>query len=129
MKLEISRAAFVRGAFAAAFVAAGAFAATGASAETRVTYKSAKSTSSYYQMGVQIAEGMKAGSGGDIIVKANGEELGSMEDLIRIINDSEVGEEINLEVMRDGETREVTVTLGERPDATTEQAAQTQSGQ
>ena len=28
-------------------------------AETRVTYKSAKSTSSYYQMGVQIAEAMK----------------------------------------------------------------------
>ncbi|MCB0856764.1 MAG: trypsin-like peptidase domain-containing protein [Solirubrobacterales bacterium] len=73
--------------------------------------------------------GQQVLTGGDIIVKANGEELGSMEDLIRIINDSEVGEEINLEVMRDGETREVTVTLGERPDATTEQAAQTQSGQ
>ena len=32
-----------------------------AMSETRVTYKSAKSTSSYYQMAVQIAEGMKAG--------------------------------------------------------------------
>ena len=31
-------------------------------AETRVTYKSAKSTSSYYQMGVQIAEAMKQAS-------------------------------------------------------------------
>ena len=30
-------------------------------AETRVTYKSAKSTSSYYQMGVQIAEGGDTG--------------------------------------------------------------------
>ena len=29
-------------------------------AETRVTYKSAKSTSSYYQMGVQIAEAMNS---------------------------------------------------------------------
>jgi len=37
-------------------------------AETRVTYKSAKSTSSYYQMAVQIAEAMKAGSDGEIIV-------------------------------------------------------------
>ena len=32
--------------------------ATQALAETRITYKSAKSTSSYYQMAVQIAEGM-----------------------------------------------------------------------
>ena len=39
-----------------------------ASAETRVTYKSAKTTSSYYQMAVQIAEAMKAGSKGEIIV-------------------------------------------------------------
>ena len=37
-------------------------------AETRVTYKSAKSTSSYYQMAVQIAEAMKKGSNGAIIV-------------------------------------------------------------
>ena len=42
--------------------------ATQAMSETRVTYKSAKSTSSYYQMAVQIAEGMKAGSNGDITV-------------------------------------------------------------
>ena len=33
-----------------------------ANAETRITYKSAKSTSSYYQMAVEIAEAMKAGS-------------------------------------------------------------------
>ena len=37
--------------------------APGAQAETRITYKSAKSTSSYYQMAVQIAEAMKAGTG------------------------------------------------------------------
>ncbi len=73
--------------------------------------------------------GQQVLTGGDIIVKANGEELGSMEDLIRIINDSEVGEEIQLEVMRDGETREVTVTLGARPDATTQETGQAGSGQ
>ena len=37
-------------------------------AETRITYKSAKTTSSYYQMAVQISEAMKTGSNGDIIV-------------------------------------------------------------
>ena len=37
------------------------FSISDASAETRITYKSAKSTSSYYQMAVQIAEAMKQG--------------------------------------------------------------------
>jgi TRAP-type uncharacterized transport system substrate-binding protein len=37
---------------------------TSADAETRVTYKSAKAGSSYFQMAVQIAEAMKAGSDG-----------------------------------------------------------------
>ncbi len=52
-----------------------------ASAETRVTYKSAKSTSSYYQMAVQIAEAMKAGSGGDIIVTVE-ESQGSVQNVM-----------------------------------------------
>ncbi len=50
-------------------------------AETRVTYKSAKSTSSYYQMAVQIAENMKKGSGGDIIVTVE-ESQGSVQNVM-----------------------------------------------
>lgn len=49
-------------------------------AETRVTYKSAKTTSSYYQMAVQIAEAMKAGSNGDIIVTVE-ESQGSVQNV------------------------------------------------
>lgn len=52
-----------------------------ASAETRVTYKSAKSTSSYYQMAVQIAEAMKAGSNGDIILTVE-ESQGSVQNVM-----------------------------------------------
>jgi TRAP transporter TAXI family solute receptor len=52
-----------------------------AGAETRVTYKSAKSTSSYYQMAVQIAENMKAGSGGNIIVTVE-ESQGSVQNVM-----------------------------------------------
>ncbi len=52
-----------------------------AQAETRVTYKSAKSTSSYYQMGVQIAEAMKAASGGSIIVTVE-ESQGSVQNVM-----------------------------------------------
>jgi len=50
-------------------------------AETRITYKSAKSTSSYYQMGVQIAEAMKAGSNGEIIVTVE-ESQGSVQNVM-----------------------------------------------
>ncbi|MGI9525405.1 MAG: TAXI family TRAP transporter solute-binding subunit [Hyphomicrobiaceae bacterium] len=55
-------------------------AAMGANAETRVTFKSAKSTSSYYQMSVQIAEAIKKGSGGDIIVTVE-ESQGSVQNV------------------------------------------------
>ncbi|CTQ53175.1 TRAP transporter solute receptor, TAXI family [Roseibium album] len=50
-------------------------------AETRITYKSAKSTSSYYQMGVQIAEAIKAGSNGDMIVTVE-ESQGSVQNVM-----------------------------------------------
>ena len=58
-----------------------AFAFGPAQAETRVTYKSAKSTSSYYQMAVQISEAMKAGSNGDIIVTVE-ESQGSVQNVM-----------------------------------------------
>jgi len=54
---------------------------TPAIAETRVTYKSAKTTSSYYQMGVQISEAMKAGSNGEIIVTVE-ESQGSVQNVL-----------------------------------------------
>ncbi|MBT4849019.1 MAG: TAXI family TRAP transporter solute-binding subunit [Alphaproteobacteria bacterium] len=55
-----------------------------ASAETRITYKSAKSTSSYYQMAVEIAEAMKQGSSGDIIVTVE-ESQGSVQNVMEAI--------------------------------------------
>ena len=58
--------------------------ATQALAETRITYKSAKSTSSYYQMAVQIAEGMKAGSNGDITVTVE-ESQGSVQNVMEVM--------------------------------------------
>ncbi len=63
------------------FLAAATIAATAqANAETRVTYKSAKTTSSYYQMAVQIAEAVKKGSKGDIIVTVE-ESQGSVQNV------------------------------------------------
>lgn len=55
-----------------------------AQAETRITYKSASSTSSYYQMAVEIAEAMKAGSNGDMIVTVE-ESQGSVQNVMEVI--------------------------------------------
>ncbi len=54
--------------------------ATSAFAETRVTFKSAKTTSSYYQMAVQLAEAMKRGTDGGIIVTVE-ESQGSVQNV------------------------------------------------
>ena len=58
---------------------------TSAVGETRITYKSAKSTSSYYQMAVEIAEAMKKGSGGDMIVTVE-ESQGSVQNVMEAIS-------------------------------------------
>jgi hypothetical protein len=49
-------------------------------AATRVTYKSAKSTSSYYQMAVQIGEAIKKGSNGTILLTVE-ESQGSVQNV------------------------------------------------
>ena len=55
-----------------------------AAADTKITYKSAKSTSSYYQMAVEIAEAMKQGSGGAVIVTVE-ESQGSVQNVMEVI--------------------------------------------
>ncbi|WP_224824362.1 TAXI family TRAP transporter solute-binding subunit [Cognatishimia sp. MH4019] len=56
---------------------------TTAFAETRVTYKSAKAGSSYFQMAVQISEAMKEGSGGEISVTVE-ESQGSVQNVMEV---------------------------------------------
>ncbi|MEZ5842405.1 MAG: TAXI family TRAP transporter solute-binding subunit [Hyphomicrobiaceae bacterium] len=48
--------------------------------ETRVTYKSAKAGTSYYLMGVQLAEAMKAGTKGQVIITVE-ESQGSVQNV------------------------------------------------
>jgi TRAP transporter TAXI family solute receptor len=62
-------------------------AAADGNAETRITYKSAKSTSSYYQMAVQIAEAIKTGTHGGIIVTVE-ESQGSVQNVKEVANRS-----------------------------------------
>ena len=68
---------------AVAAIALSALGLTAANAETRITYKSAKTGSSYYQMGVELAEAMKAGTDGDMIVTVE-ESQGSVQNLMEV---------------------------------------------
>jgi len=58
-------------------------AATAAFAETRITYKSSKAGSAYYQMGVELAEAMKAGTDGQVIVTLE-ESQGSVQNVMEV---------------------------------------------
>jgi serine protease Do len=53
--------------------------------------------------------------GGDVITKVAGTPVENSAQLADVIADYAPGEEVTLEVHRDGETKEIKVKLGERP--------------
>ena len=53
---------------------------------------------------------------GDIITAVDGTKVASVEDMIVHFNSKQPGDSVTLTVLRDGETIEVNVTLGEWPD-------------
>ena len=69
----------------AAVIVAAAVALPQALAETRVTYKSAKPATSYYLMAAQVAEAVKKGSGGNIIVTVE-ESQGSVQNVTEVLS-------------------------------------------
>ena len=54
--------------------------------------------------------------GGDIIVGFNDDIVDAMDTLQILVQAQEPGDEVSLDILRDGESIEVTVTLGERPE-------------
>ncbi|WP_304619592.1 TAXI family TRAP transporter solute-binding subunit [Paracoccus sediminilitoris] len=67
----------------AAFAGALVLAAGAAQAETRLTYKSAKTGTSYYQMGVELAEATKVASAGDLVMTVE-ESQGSVQNVMEV---------------------------------------------
>ena len=61
-------------------------------------------------------EAVKVLAGGDVITAINGGQTPSMEDVAAMVNAADPGDTFELTVERDGQTRTVSVTLGERPD-------------
>lgn len=56
--------------------------------------------------------GLKAG---DVIIEADGKSIKTMDELNEIKNSHQIGEEIKLKINRDGNEKEITLTLGEQP--------------
>ncbi|MCL4287844.1 MAG: trypsin-like peptidase domain-containing protein, partial [Thermoleophilia bacterium] len=62
-------------------------------------------------------QGRKVVVGGDTIVAVDGEKLVAENDLSRLIAAYEPGDEVTLQIIRDGELMDVDVTLGTRPES------------
>ena len=60
-------------------------------------------------------EGQTMMIGGDVIIAVNGDSITSMEDLLAQLKQAEPGQTVTLTILRDGETMDLPVTLGERP--------------
>jgi S1-C subfamily serine protease len=61
-------------------------------------------------------QGQEVTAGGDVITGVNGHEIVSESDLPRLISLLDPGDEVTLDIIRDGEKQQIDVTLGERPE-------------
>jgi S1-C subfamily serine protease len=62
-----------------------------------------------------VFQGRKVATGGDVIVAVDGQKLVAENDLSRLIALHDPGDKVTLQIIRDGETMDVEVTLGARP--------------
>jgi S1-C subfamily serine protease len=60
-------------------------------------------------------EGANVTLGGDIITKIDGKTINSMDEVVAIVNAAKPGDSLDVTILRDGSTKTVTVTLGDRP--------------
>ncbi len=70
---------------------------------------------------LSITEDSPAGKAGvregDVVVGIDGDEIRIVEDLLSRLRQNEPGERVTLEIVRDGDRREIEVTLEDRPDS------------
>ena len=65
--------------------------------------------------GTARVDGAQFRTGGDVITAVDGDPVSGMDDLIAAIDSRQPGDEVTLDVIRDGEEQQVDVTLGDRP--------------
>ncbi|HYJ21573.1 MAG TPA: trypsin-like peptidase domain-containing protein [Solirubrobacterales bacterium] len=56
-------------------------------------------------------------TGGDVILEVDGRKVIRPDDLARLVATRKPGEKVTMTVLRDGDTKQIEVTLGERPDS------------
>lgn len=82
--------------------------------ETAKTYNLV--TGVYVKSVEDFSSGEKAGiKAGDVIIEADGSKVSTMDDLNKIKNSHKIGDEMNVKVDRNGQEKELTLTLGEQP--------------
>jgi S1-C subfamily serine protease len=62
-------------------------------------------------------QGITVDTGGDVITAVNGHEIAGGSDLPRLISLLDPGDQVTLDIIRDGEHKQVDVTLGQRPES------------
>ena len=63
-----------------------------------------------------FSAGEKAGIKiGDVIIEADGKKITKMDELNEIKNTHKIGDEMKIKVNRNGQEKELTITLGEQP--------------
>jgi len=62
-------------------------------------------------------EGSQVKAGGDVITAVDGNQISGMDDLISVVNAKQPGDEVTLTVLRDGQSKDITVKLADRPDS------------
>ncbi len=60
-------------------------------------------------------DGSDIALGGDVITKIDGKPVKSMDDVVAVINRKKPGDQVSLELLRDGRSKTVTVKLAQRP--------------
>ncbi|HEX2393082.1 MAG TPA: trypsin-like peptidase domain-containing protein [Solirubrobacterales bacterium] len=63
-----------------------------------------------------VFQGQPYRTGGDVILEVDGHDIVGPDDLARYISFHEPGEKVALTIIRDGQRKQVEVTLGKRPD-------------
>jgi S1-C subfamily serine protease len=56
-------------------------------------------------------------TGGDVILEVDGHKVISPNDLARLVASKKPGEKVTLTILREGQQKQIEVTLGQRPDS------------
>ena len=66
--------------------------------------------------GTKTVDGVEVPTGGDVIVEFDGQEVTTSAELQSAVDSKRPGDTVTLTVLRDGEAREIEVTLDNRPE-------------